>query len=236
MILLSNKPLKHSDAKKLQKLMSRPPRSVGNRFIPPYTLIVSEGVKTEPNYIKSVADIINEKCGDISRHDRIKVYGTGMNTRSLLKFVYNMVESENYQHFTEIWLMYDKDDFPYDDFDNTQFSIDGQSNPKHSYHAAWSNNCLELWFVLHFQELKSNIPREQYIEILKRYFPYDKTSPDIYNQIISHNGSEEKAIQRAKELYCGYENTPPARMNPATRVFELIELLRNYEEKLSQNI
>ena len=41
-------------------------------------------------------------------------------------------------------LVYDKDDFPYDDFDNTQFSAEGRSDRE--IKAAWSNESIELWF------------------------------------------------------------------------------------------
>ena len=40
---------------------------------------------------------------------------------------------------------------------------------------AWSNECIELWFVLHFQELAVNNGREQYQRILKQKYGYEKT-------------------------------------------------------------
>lgn len=49
----------------------------------------------------------------------------------------------------DVWLMYDKDDFPLDDFDNTQYSALSRKDIR-KYKVAWSNECIELWFVLHF--------------------------------------------------------------------------------------
>ncbi|WP_304969408.1 RloB family protein, partial [Romboutsia ilealis] len=46
--------------------------------------------------------------------------------------------------------MYDKDDFPLDNFDNTQYSAEKRKEIR-KYRVAWSNECIELWFVLHFQ-------------------------------------------------------------------------------------
>ena len=43
------------------------------------------------------------------------------------------------------------------------------------YKVAWSNECIELWFVLHFQELAVNNGREQYQRILKQKYGYEKT-------------------------------------------------------------
>lgn len=55
-----------------------------------------------------------------------------------------------------VWLMYDKDDFPLDNFDNTQHSAEGKIDSR-QYKVAWSNESLELWFVLHFQDLTANV-------------------------------------------------------------------------------
>lgn len=71
--------------------------------------------------------------------------------------------------------MYDKDDFPLDNFDNTQYSAEGR-NVERVYKVARSNECIELWFILHFQDLNSNVGRERYNEILnnyKRAYPRD---------------------------------------------------------------
>lgn len=87
------------------------------------------------------------------------------------------------------------DDFPLDNFDNTQFSAE-QRLDKRTFKVAWSNVSLELWFVLHFQELSSNT---------------------------------EIAINRAKKQYESYPpDTPASKRCPATRVFELVEELKQY--------
>ena len=59
---MSNKPLKASDQRKLNDLMKKKPRSVETMMMfPPYMYIVSEGIKTEPNYIRGLVDKINNK-------------------------------------------------------------------------------------------------------------------------------------------------------------------------------
>ncbi len=121
--------------------------------------------------------------------------------------------------------MYDKDDFPYDDFDNTQFSAETRSC-RQEYHVAWSNECIELWFVLHFQMLSTNIKREQYYEILEKYFPYEKNLENVYNIL---SDKTQTAIANAKTLFACYEeDAPPSRRAPATRVHELVIFLHEY--------
>ncbi len=227
---MSNKPLKISEQKRLQEKMKKKQRIVEARIqFPPYMYIVSEGTKTEPNYINGLVNKINSWCKKYSRGDRIKVYGTGCNTVGLLEFARKQVDEE-FPQATEVWLVYDKDDFPYDNFDNTEFSAQGREDIR-EYRVAWSNESIELWFLLHFQELSANVGREQYLKLLNKhleqngYAKYDKNDKDIYKKLADKT---EIAIARAKKQYNSYNQEPPSRRCPATRVFELVEELEKY--------
>lgn len=228
---MSNKPLKASDQKKLNAIMEKKIRKVETMMtFPPYMYIVSEGVKTEPNYIKGLVDKINAKYQKFLPGERIVVNGTGRNTKSLLDFARKMVDKE-FPQAKSVWLLYDKDDFPYDDFDNTQYSAE-QREDKREYKVAWSNECIELWFLLHFQELSANVGREQYYKMLTSHFKsigyekYEKNLENIYDII---SDKTDIAISRAEKQYNEYEKTvPPSRRCPATRIFELIRILNNY--------
>lgn len=116
---MSKKPLKASDIKKLEAIMSKKKKKIEEfHQLPPYIIIFSEGTKTEPFYIKGLTQQVNNKYSEFTSNDRIIVIGTGRNTRSLLEYARKTV-SENYPECEVVWIMYDKDDFPYDDFDNT---------------------------------------------------------------------------------------------------------------------
>lgn len=226
---MSLKPKKHSDLKKIQDKMKHKDSKMNTKYkLPPYTMIVCEGIKTEPLYLKGFAQKINEQYKEITQKDHIVIYGTGRNTNGLLKFVDRMVAEGKWNNFERFWLVYDKDDFPYDNFDNTQFSAEGRDNSK--IKVAWSNESIELWFLLHFQDYSSNNGRKQYIEKLKEYIDYSKVREDLYD-VIMQNGSIENAKRRAKKLLKGYrENgiTNPSAMVPATRMYELVEELECY--------
>lgn len=192
--------------------------------LPPYTVIFSEGTKTEPYYISGMANVINSKYAAFGKENRIVVIGTGRNTQDLLRHARNVVE-DRYTNSQVVYLMYDKDDFPLDNFDNTQFGAEGKQS-RQEYRVAWSNECIELWFVLHFQELEANVCRSQYHEILKRYLSYEKNLDNIYELLCDRT---EMAIKRARNLMAKYEpNTPPSQCAPATRVHELVDFLRMY--------
>lgn len=224
---MSLKPIKASEQKKNQKQlnlkMQKQKKNLAHE-IPPFTYIVSEGTKTEPYYIKGLADVINKKYYNFGSKNRIEVKGTGRSTLSLLKFVRKQVEID-WPQATVVWLMYDKDDFPIDDFDNTQYSAEGRKD-KREYKVAWSNECIELWFVLHYQILTADNGREHCRKILEDKMGYEKNQKDIYEIL------EDKtalAIQRAENQYDSYAvSTPPSKRCPATRVFELVRYLLQY--------
>ena len=124
--------------------------------------------------------------------------------------------------------MYDKDDFPLDNFDNTQFEAEGRTKPEMA--VAWSNESIELWFLLHFQDYLSDNGREQYIEKLNEYFDYSKTRDDLYD-VIMEKGSLENAKRRARKMYQEFLDAGESSMSamvPATRMFELVEELEGY--------
>lgn len=228
---MSNKPLKASDQRKLQSLMSKKEREIEVRHTaPPYMYIFSEGTKTEPYYIKGIVKAVNGKYREIGLRDRIIFKGTGHNTLSLLEYARRTVEKE-FPQVSQVWLMYDKDDFPQDNFDNTQYSAECRQDIR-EYHVAWSNECIELWFVLHFQEMDSNLSRDRYYKILDSYMKlygiekYEKNIENIYDIL---KDKTEMAIQRAKKQYENYsDDVSPSKRCPATRVYELVEYLMQF--------
>ena len=94
---------------------------------------------------------------------------------------------------------------------------------------AWSNESVELWFLLYFQDYVPNNGRKQYIEILERYFDYTKVREDLYDEL-TRRGSLEQAKKRAARAYKEFlqAGAAPSAMVPATRMFELIEELERY--------
>ena len=52
----------------------------------------------------------------------------------------------------QIWCVYDKDSFPAKNFNAVIDRIKHLNllNSDLQYHAAWSNECIEFWFFLHF--------------------------------------------------------------------------------------
>ena len=101
------------------------------------------------------------------------------------------------------------------------------------YHAAWSNECIEFWFLLHFAYYTANNHRTEYIAFLNDKFrelgigKYQKNMKDIFN-ILMEKGNPKLAIRYARRIIKNGEGKTPAEIAPGTKVHELVEELAKY--------
>ena len=107
----------------------------------------------------------------------------------------------------QIWCVYDQDSFPAKDFNGVVQRAENlnQENPDLQYHAAWSNECIEFWFLLHFAYYTANNHRSEYISFLNDKFrefgvgKYQKNMNDIF-EILMEKGNPKLAIRFAKRI------------------------------------
>lgn len=198
-------------------------------------LIVCEGKKTEPNYFKGIKKLINSKYGDKIvvediKVDRIEIDGTGRNTQDLVKYALKKRKNAEIP-YGHVWCVFDKDSFTEEQFNNAI----SQCNDN-DIEVAWSNEAIELWFLLHFEYLNTGINRTQYIIKLNQYFKancinngkYEKNLENIYEILVEY-GDIEVAVKNAKNLHKKYnELDSPSKRNPSTHVFALVEDLFEY--------
>ena len=190
-------------------------------------LFVSEGAVTEPLYLQSMVNFIVEHCEEA--RNRFEIHGEGLNTLGLLKKAEKL--APGFQH---IWVIYDKDEFPGDDFDNTVSRCNAltkksaQNGMKRTFHAIWSNECFEVWLLFHFMFLSAGVPRKEYAEKLSEQMgkKYDKLSPPGFEALSPKlNG----AIRNAKRQMENFDaHIPPSKRNPCTNFYELAENLMPY--------
>ena len=221
---MSLKPRKKSD---LGKGWMQPRRDAAKSIAPEYHLIVSEGERTEPYYFKSVCDIVNKK---FRNRIHLDVKGEGNNTINLFyKAKRRAAASSNgYKH---VWIVYDKDEFPADNFNKVISLCDENSNSETTYHAVWSNQCIEVWFLLHFCYLQSAIDRKDCFAKLNEFLnktcgkKYYKKQSKIFEILYPYMGT---AIQNAEKLDKINQGRLPSECNPGTKVYMLIKLLKPY--------
>ena len=139
--------------------------------------------------------------------------------------------------------MYDKDSFSAKDFNAVVHRAEqlNQINPDIQYHAAWSNECIEFWFMLHFAYYVSNNHRTEYIKFLNDKFQelgigkYQKNMKNIFDVLMTA-GSSKLAIRYAKRIIKDGQGKTPTEIAPGTTVYELVEELAKYlPEELEDN-
>ena len=186
----------------MRPLMTKtaPRRDSHQMISPEYHLIVSEGTKTEPAYFEKIKETIDKKYRDRIHLD---ISGKGYNTVSLFnRAVQDVSLSSNvYKH---VWLVYDKDDFPPENFDRTAELCAAASTDETRYHPIWSNQCIELWFLLHFMFLQADLHRDEYLPKLT------------------------ECLKAAEKLEQINQSRNPSKCAPGTMVHRLIKTLKPY--------
>ena len=135
----------------------------------------------------------------------------------------------------QIWCVYDKDSFPANDFNGVADRAKqlSQESTDIQYHVAWSNECIEFWFLLHFAYYTSDNHRTEYIRFLNDKFielklgKYQKNMKNIFD-ILMEKGRPELAIRYAKRIMKAGKGKTPAEIAPGTKVYELVEELVKY--------
>ena len=161
---------------------------------------------------------------------QLDVHGAGDNTLSLLDKAMNLVRS-NPNGYKHVWIVYDTDDFPANRINKTNELCINLSTEETQYHAIWSNQCIELWFLLHFSFFQSDIHRSDYWPKLSEWLKnigqgeYSKGRRDMFQILWPFM---DFAIANAERLDAMNEGKPPASSAPGTKAHVLIKHLRPY--------
>jgi len=195
--------------------------------------IFTEGVQTEPLYFQRFKDRIEDNpiYKDMVL---VKLEPCGAETERVVDQARKYVR-DNRIAKGQIWCVYDKDSFPAAHFNNAAHRLEqyNEENPDVKYHAAWSNECIEFWFLLHFQYYTANTHRNEYRRILRQKFSeagapkYDKNVAETFDVLLNH-GNPKLAIRYEKRILAENEGKTPTEIVPGTKVHELVEELAKY--------
>jgi len=194
-------------------------------------LIICEGENTEPEYFKSIP------VGNAT----VDSYGLGQSKTALVKSVLEVLKNDKETREKEIWVVFDMD-----------IKEDQHSQQKEDYNraielalskniqVAYSNDSFELWFLLHYQFIDSQLKRHQYYERLSDLWQcsYEKEGKNysfcrkIYKLLKDDERADRsQACSWAKKLLNAQEDLPYSDQNPCTTVFKLINELLPPDEK-----
>lgn len=192
-------------------------------------LIVSEGIKTEPNYFYALRDDLPK--GTISVID---IQGSGKETIRIIDEAI-AIRDRCQKKYDRVWTVFDRDSFPSRNF-NDAINKAG----RHDINCAWSNEAFELWFLLHFQFVNNSMVRSDYKAYLQREvrkvikgYEYEKNSKEMY-QILQQIGNQGQAIKWARQLEQKFNDHRYHTHNPCTKVHLLIEEIYHPDKVLKK--
>ena len=195
--------------------------------------IFCEGQQTEPLYFEGFKKLIEENpvYKDMVL---IEIEPCQAETMRVIGKAEEYVKANDVRK-GQVWCLYDKDSFPPERFNGVVERIDtlNKENSELQYHAGWSNECIEFWFMLHFAYYTSNNHRAEYIAFLNDKFrelgigKYQKNMKDIFD-ILLNKGNPKLAIRYAKRIIKENEGKTPTEIAPGTKVYELVEELAKY--------
>lgn len=208
--------------------ISRKDKLKSKKLAPANYLIVCEGKQTEPNYFNGLKKKINENYG--SKVDvlipSIEIKGTGENTTALVKYTDKFVNYSN-KRYGQVWVVFDKDDYSDEQFDKAIKTCE--------YNVAWSNPNFELWILSHFKKGNRYISKDGVLQELSKEFQrnglgdYAKNDVNIFDKVTGE-GKLHTAIKNCEYMEELNKDGQASQKNPMTRVYKIVEGLREYLE------
>lgn len=195
--------------------------------------IFCEGEQTEPKYFEGFKKLI-ENNPIYKDMVLIEIEPCATENMRVIRKAEVYVIKHNLKK-GQIWCVYDKDSFPKSDFNGVVERANSlnKQNADIQYHTAWSNECIEIWFLLHFANYVSNNHRTEYIKFLNdkykelRIGKYQKNMSDIFDVLVQY-GEPKLASRYAKKIIKENGGKPSAMIAPGTKVYELVEELAKY--------
>lgn len=197
------------------------------------TIIFCEG-ETEQKYLKAVFRVET-------------ISGKGKSRQELLKHAKGYLKHNSKAIARKVWLVFDLDKQVERKNDGEDFDKAIKDARDEGFNVAYSNECVELWFAIHYEDFSLNISdvtagvkpnKDRYYDFLKKKWGCKsendwKGKSNILDMANSRTASLENAKTRAKELYDYFKHLPQHRQNPCTTIHLLFEDL---EKKLPSGV
>ena len=156
----------------------------------------------------------------------VECVGTGANTDSLMLLALSRADGARKAGapYERIWVVFDRDSFPLVNF-NRAFDLAG---PHLEVTPCWSNECFELWYLLHFHYRDTPIDRHQLGDLLGGVLgkKYDRADATLWHALRERLPT---AIRNASRLEFQNRKAGTSRGNPSTLVHQLVVALMDLD-------
>ncbi|MCW5235909.1 RloB family protein [Verminephrobacter eiseniae] len=203
-------------------------RKQGRRASYDRILIVSEGSKTEPNYFREIRRAYRLHTANVE----VQPSQLGTAPVQVVQYAQALFEDgdrhKNIQRraFEKVYAVFDRDDHgSYFDALRLAESLDGKlrndARQPVAFQAIASVPSFELWLLLHYEDIRAPLHRDEVMRRLKQHIPgYDKGACQAFAVTSEHL---PVAIGRAERLAQRF--TAHDACEPFTAMAELVELL-----------
>jgi hypothetical protein len=183
-------------------------------------LVVCEGKKTEPKYLKAFQHAVRNRLVHVEINDDSGVPMTLVTRAAALRSLAEadaQRERDDNLKFDETWCVFDVDEHP-------RLEEARDKAAQYAISLAISNPCFELWAVLHYQAQAESLDRHTIQKLLGNHIgdynkelPFEKLWPNY-----------ETAVERAAKLQKDADSNGDPCRNPTTGVFRLTEKIRKF--------
>ena len=208
-------------------------------------LVVCEDENTEPYYFGKYVELFQEIWPRETVY--LKAVGTGRNSLGVVKQA--VIERERLKREAEksvdqVWAVFDKDDLDLSKGNRENFEEAFEMGAREHVHIALSNECFELWLLLHYQEVDATtpIPRKELYGQLENAiqairgdeFQYAHGNREVVDEVWK-SGDKTKAMERARQLEDYHLNARHSWLeaNPCTLMHKLVKELDELREYYS---
>lgn len=210
--------------------MPKKPKYLHNRGIKKIFHLFFNGKVAEPGYFRWFNEPGNNFSVKLHKlaNDKSEAPWQLIDRAIKKKCIMQKKDSFNFEDEDEFWCVFDIDDCLKEN--RNKFNAAIKNAEKNNINLCWSNECFEIWFLLHFEYCENILSRRDYDKKLQQYFKKElnfeyKKNSDVF-EIFSD--LQETAIKNAERLY---KSNPNFFDNPSTKVFEIVKKLKLLERK-----
>ena len=190
----------------------RPSRGSPKQPLRPQVIVVTEGEKTEPQYINEFLRI--------HRTPNVWVERTGFDPQGVVEKAIELKRGLGRGARARVWAVFDRDE-------HLRFEEALQLAQQHGIRVAVSNPCFELWAVFHYQDHAAPIDTRNCQRLLARLCEsYHADRGKLFNDTDAIRINHDAAVQRGKQSLHDRKMEGDPQGNPSTSMHVLMESIR----------
>ena len=206
-------------------------RKLGRRASYDRILIVSEGTKTEPNYFREIRAAYRLHTANVE----VRPSELGTSPMQVVQYAQTLFEKgdrhKNIQPraFEKVYAVFDRDE--HENYHNAlalAASLDGKlkndNKQQVSFQAIASVPSFELWLLLHYEDIRAPLHRNEVMRRLKLHISdYEKGAANAFAITAPHLAIANQRAEQLAERFSAH--TDP---EPFTAIGELVTLLTRF--------